>query len=949
MSEPTSLDELLAHEGFLRALVRGLVHGEAEVDDVLQETFTIALRRGPREPRALRGWLARVARNVAFGTRRADARRVRREAAAARPEGIPSPLEILEREATRRRLVHTVLALDGIYRDPIVLRWLEGLSVPEVAARLGVPLETARTRLRRGLERIRERLDERSAGDRRAWIAAFAPLAGPRPTPVPPAAVSHAGPSSALRILTPTTTALLGTAALAVCTAVLLLSADPRRPGDVSSDPAVLSASAGHGARLAAAGTVPGAPGAGPTAAPPFPPETLDRSQAFAPGARPVAVLRGIVVGADGSTPAAGVAIAVEEIDAATPDPLASSGARGATFHSTTDRDGHFAIGGVPAGAWRVHARGADGAEGTGIASATLDAGPGAVWTRLALDPAPAAPVLRVRVLGPEGRAVVGARVALEPDDGSPTLLAVTDGAGLAGLEFAGEGDATLNVASDGHVGWRRLPGRSVRRHETEPWLVTLASGGRIRGAVRDGTGSPVGRVGIQAWRWTSTWDGPPVRGMRVDATSDADGSFVLDGLAPGVHVLVLVGVGLVLADVPGASDGGLRWVRVRPGADASLDLRVVPGGVLAGKVVDERGAPLPGARVELSLPLGAPFGPSRAEEDGTPVWALCAPWPAAADHPYGRRTIRTDAAGAYAFDGLPTSAAWRLVVSASGRAFDARAAVAVRARETVTLEHALEPAGTLEALVPRGATVLVRRDGEARPVAVLTLPTGATGAVRLPGLAPGGYALSLRSWRPDGTVTPLPFEIRPGASTFVDASTRVAGRTRLSLRRGGSPLPGAWLTSGSEVRIADADGRVDAPGGAGGGVPVVASVRAPDRDAVRLEVSWPAPEWETPSVERVLDLPDGRVRLRVVHAGGRPVAGAVARLSGSGFALGADASAAVDERRLTDTEGLASFSGLPAGAFDLAVEGAPSLARASRAVRVPEEEAVVEIVLRHP
>ena len=66
-------------------------------------------------------------------------------------------------------------------------------------------------------------------------------------------------------------------------------------------------------------------------------------------------------------------------------------------------------------------------------------------------------------------------------------------------------------------------------------------------------------------------------------------------------------------------------------------------------------------------------------------------------------------------------------------------------------------------------------------------------------------------------------------------------------------------------------------------------------------------------------------------------------------FALGADASAAVDERRLTDAEGFASFSGLPAGAFDLAVEGAPSVARASRTVRVPDDDAVVEIVLPGP
>jgi RNA polymerase sigma-70 factor (ECF subfamily) len=64
----------------------------------------------------------------------------------------------------RRRLVAALLALEEPYRAALLLRYFEDLSVPEVALRLGVPLETARTRLRRGLARLRERLDQERRG-----------------------------------------------------------------------------------------------------------------------------------------------------------------------------------------------------------------------------------------------------------------------------------------------------------------------------------------------------------------------------------------------------------------------------------------------------------------------------------------------------------------------------------------------------------------------------------------------------------------------------------------------------------------------------------------------------------------------------------------------------------------------------------------------------------------
>jgi RNA polymerase sigma-70 factor (ECF subfamily) len=171
------VDQALAHAQFLRAVARGVLGGDAEVEDVLQETFVVAWREGPEKPGSLRAWLATVARRLALDRRRAGARRERREHAAARPEGLPSPEEIAAREETRRRLVAAVLALEEPYRTMLLWRYYAAKTLAEIALLQDAPVDTVRTRLQRGLARLRERLDAQHHGDRRAWAVLLAPLA----------------------------------------------------------------------------------------------------------------------------------------------------------------------------------------------------------------------------------------------------------------------------------------------------------------------------------------------------------------------------------------------------------------------------------------------------------------------------------------------------------------------------------------------------------------------------------------------------------------------------------------------------------------------------------------------------------------------------------------------------------------------------------------------------
>jgi RNA polymerase sigma-70 factor (ECF subfamily) len=194
---------LLAHAERLRALARSLVSDGADADDVVQQTFVAAIEHPPRPDAPPGPWLTRVARNFSFRLLRARRRRVLHEAAAAPLASPASPDEAVARTEMLREIVDAVLALEPIYRDVVIARFFDGLAWPAAATRLGVPVETARTRLKRALAMLRDRLD-RKYGDRRAWAVLL--FAGRRAAPT---AAGVGGGIVAAKILAATAVALV--------------------------------------------------------------------------------------------------------------------------------------------------------------------------------------------------------------------------------------------------------------------------------------------------------------------------------------------------------------------------------------------------------------------------------------------------------------------------------------------------------------------------------------------------------------------------------------------------------------------------------------------------------------------------------------------------------------------------------------------------------------------
>ena len=138
-----------------------LVMGElAEAEDVVQEAFARASVRWERLRRyeLPEAWVRRVALNLAAQA----ARRLRRQARALLRLGPPPP--VAELEAAELDLANALRALSLGQRQVVVLHYLAGAPVEEVAAQLGVPVGTVKSRLARGRRTLARLLAPASEG-----------------------------------------------------------------------------------------------------------------------------------------------------------------------------------------------------------------------------------------------------------------------------------------------------------------------------------------------------------------------------------------------------------------------------------------------------------------------------------------------------------------------------------------------------------------------------------------------------------------------------------------------------------------------------------------------------------------------------------------------------------------------------------------------------------------
>lgn len=144
----------------VRNLVRYLVRGDAEVDDLAQDALITVLRRlhSFRGESVFATWLRSVVTRVTL-----DALRKRRRREALAPRAALPHLDLVA-DVTRlpdaylehRQAVLLLERLPEAQRLALVLHHVAGMSVPEIAEQLDAPAETIRSRLRLGSKKLRQ-------------------------------------------------------------------------------------------------------------------------------------------------------------------------------------------------------------------------------------------------------------------------------------------------------------------------------------------------------------------------------------------------------------------------------------------------------------------------------------------------------------------------------------------------------------------------------------------------------------------------------------------------------------------------------------------------------------------------------------------------------------------------------------------------------------------------
>ena len=147
-------------ESFARLyeLYARLVHGillarvpRAEVDDLVQDIFLHAFKKlhTLRDAAAFGPWIAMIARNRAV-----DFHRRSKETVEINDDLRGSDTH----DSKAQEILELIRSLPEAYRETLVLRLVEGMTGPEIAARTGLTAASVRVNLHRGMKLLREQL-----------------------------------------------------------------------------------------------------------------------------------------------------------------------------------------------------------------------------------------------------------------------------------------------------------------------------------------------------------------------------------------------------------------------------------------------------------------------------------------------------------------------------------------------------------------------------------------------------------------------------------------------------------------------------------------------------------------------------------------------------------------------------------------------------------------------
>ncbi|MEM7200711.1 MAG: sigma-70 family RNA polymerase sigma factor [Planctomycetota bacterium] len=609
---PDKIDptELLRHRPALASLARQLVADHHRAEDLVQDAWLAALQRPPRAREALSSWLRRVLRHRAYRERQRESERPAREAAAARPEAVADSAEAsLE---GHRVLLAAVSSLREPMREAIVLRYYRGLGPREIAARLGVPVATAKTRLRRGLAELREALDDAHGNRRGAWVVALVPLTLPGRPSLP---IAAPGAPLVFKVVVAVLFTLAGSAGFDALNGPGVPSAARATPsGDPRSAPPPDVAAAGVPAALS----------------PRRVPAPLGER------ARLDEIVVQVVRQSDGR-PMAGATVVLQKW--ATARQRGDDRATTASVRGITDASGRVVLESAIAPPFEIVVTGPDACPTVARLRRTAEQGAvlGPLVVELEAD-AVRGEVYWGRLLShAEGRPVAGATIELQNATGENVgeVYSGADGRFAVARRAA---VARAVVAALGYAPIRLRPGGGHASVDAAQELRLVAAAS-LAGRCVDAHGRPIAGVVVAATAPVRLLYRPNARSANGDqevarwtATSTAAGSVELSGLPVGVPLKLGVSVdGVVVA--------GPESITLQAGQRATKVWHLGARATIAGHVVERGGEPAAGIEVWLARARTEARGfltPERRE-----------------------RSAQTDRTGAFSFEAVGPGAWW--------------------------------------------------------------------------------------------------------------------------------------------------------------------------------------------------------------------------------------------------------------------------------------------------
>jgi RNA polymerase sigma-70 factor, ECF subfamily len=153
------------HSRVLYGLILRILRDRSEAEEVLQEVFVLVWTRAETYNATLgspAAWLVRIARNRAIDRLRANSVRLRAVESAPVPEPAANPELAASAGEEQRAVIRALESLPCEQRLLIEQAYFLGLTQSELAERHQLPLGTVKTRIRLGMQALRQRLAELS-------------------------------------------------------------------------------------------------------------------------------------------------------------------------------------------------------------------------------------------------------------------------------------------------------------------------------------------------------------------------------------------------------------------------------------------------------------------------------------------------------------------------------------------------------------------------------------------------------------------------------------------------------------------------------------------------------------------------------------------------------------------------------------------------------------------